>query len=726
MNYDDFIKNKFKTSVHRGIEPINLNPNLYDFQHHIVSAALKKGKYAIFADCGMGKTLMQLAWADAVTKETGLPVLILCPLAVSGQTILEGERFGVDVTRWDNPSSLIHIANYEQLKNIDATIYSGIVLDESSILKNYTGSTKRKIISTFEKTTFKLACTATPAPNDLNEMGNHSQFLDVMDAADMRMRWFLRDEGMNDYRLKKHAEQDFYGWIATWASVIRTPSDIGFHETARKYELPDLSFHTHYVDSKSDGTALFKDSTVNATSFNAELRNTMEDRINVTLEIVNGSQDQFIVWVNHNDESALLHSYLPDSVEVKGSDSPELKEKRFLEFAQGKHRVLITKKKIAQFGLNFQNCHRQVFASLDFSFEGVYQSIRRSHRFGQKKAVKVDIVCARSMRNVASIIEKKQKQYAEMMEKITKMVNKQEYRLKVDYDFIEEKNEDYHLMNGDSVELIKNIPDNSIDFSVFSPPFSTLFTYSDNIRDMGNCADDDEFFQQNAFLLEELYRVIKPGRLVAVHTKDIARYKNACGYSGMYDFTGDYHRAMEKAGFKYHSKVTIWIDPVLEMQRTKTQRLLYKQVTSDSTYTGIGMPEYVTIFRKWEGDEKEWEPVTNKTKSNFALDTWQKWASPVWSDIQRTNVLNNFKDATEPEDEKHICPLQLDVIERCIALWSNKGETVFSPFMGIGSEGFQAVKMERKFIGIELKPSYYKTAVKNIKSVAGVKQLSLL
>jgi DNA modification methylase len=313
-----------------------------------------------------------------------------------------------------------------------------------------------------------------------------------------------------------------------------------------------------------------------------------------------------------------------------------------------------------------------------------------------------------------------------MMKKITENVNANTYGLKVDYNKREVKTEDYHIMNGDSVELIREIPSNSIDLSVFSPPFSTLFTYSDNIRDMGNCVSDEEFFAQNEYLLKELYRIIKPGRLVCIHSKDLARYKNSSGYSGMWDFTGDYHRAMEAAGFKYHSKITIWIDPVLEMQRTKTQRLLYKQLTTDSSYTGIGMPEYITIFRKWEGDEQDWTPITNKTRENFPLDTWQKWASPVWMDIKRTNVLNNYRGARDEKDEKHIAPLKLDVIERCIALWSNKGETIFTPFMGIGSEVFQSVKMGRKGIGIELKESYFDVAKRNVASAVEEKnQLTL-
>jgi len=397
-----------------------------------------------------------------------------------------------------------------------------------------------------------------------------------------------------------------------------------------------------------------------------------------------------------------------------------------LGFAHDEFRILVTKSKIAQFGLNYQNCHNQIFASLDFSFESLYQSIRRSYRFGQKNEVNIYFVTTDTMENVAETINFKQNQFNKMMEQISQNVNAKEYKLKIDYNRIEFKTNDYHIINGDSCELIKEIPDNSIDLSVFSPPFSTLFTYSDNIRDMGNCVSDEEFFKQQDYLLKELYRIIKPGRLVCVHSKDLARYKNSSGYSGMWDFTGEYHRAMEKAGFKYHSKITIWIDPVLEMQRTKTQRLLYKQVTSDSSYTGIGMPEYITIFRKWEGNEDDWEPITNKTKQNFDLNTWQKWASPVWSDINRTNVLNNFRGARNEKDEKHIAPLQLDIIERCIALWSNKGETIFTPFMGIGSEIYQALQMDRKGIGFELKESYFEVAKRNLDSVLELKKQNYL
>ena len=711
MTYEQFIESKIKAVRVSGfdVEDSQLNKHLFDFQRFIVKRALKCGKYAIFADCGLGKTLMQLSWAEAVCRHTQGKVLILAPLAVRAQTIAEGERFGIDM-------SGITVTNYEQIENIDCNQFAGIVLDESSILKNFTGVYKRLIIERFAGTPYKLACTATPAPNDLNEIGNHSEFLDVMDSSDMRMRWFVRDEEMNNYRLKGHAEADFYGWIASWASVLRTPADIGFK--ADGYSLPPLNYHEKQIETQTRSNGkLFNDASVNATDFNKELRLTLIPRIDIVADIVNASDEQFIIWVNQNEEEERVCALIPDAVAVRGSDSQDKKEERLIGFGKGKYRVIVTKKKIAQFGLNWQNCRNQIFAALDFSFEGLYQAIRRSYRFGQQNEVNIYLVTTDTMQNVTASISHKQQQFNKMMEQITKNVNAKEYGLKSDYVKREVLTDQYYLMNGDSCEIIKDVQSDSIDLSVFSPPFSTLFTYSDNIRDMGNCVSDEEFFAQTDYLLGELYRIMKPGRLVCVHTKDIARYKNSSGYSGMYDFTGDYHRAMEKAGFKYHSKVTIWIDPVLEMQRTKTQRLLYKQLTTDSSYTGIGMPEYVTIFRKWDGNEDEWEPITNKTRENFPLDTWQKWASPIWMDISRTNVLNNYRGARESKDEKHICPLQLDVIERCIGLWSNKGDTVFTPFMGIGSEVFQAVKMGRRGVGIELKESYFDLAKRNLESV---------
>lgn len=297
---------------------------------------------------------------------------------------------------------------------------------------------------------------------------------------------------------------------------------------------------------------------------------------------------------------------------------------------------------------------------------------------------------------------------------------------------------DYCLYNGDCVETISGLPDESIDFMVFSPPFANLYIYSDDIRDMGNCNGMDEFFQQYGYLSKQLYRVLKTGRLMAVHCKQIVRYQGRDGVAGWSDFRGELIRHYEAHGFTYHSEVVIWTDPVLEMQKTKTQRLLYCQLQRDASHTGIGMPEYLLIFRKWDEtiDRENETPIRHYRNAAEAakdggderqvmdLETWQKYASPVWFDIKRTDVLN-ARLARDERDEKHICPLQLTVIERAIQLWSNPGDVVLTPFMGIGSEAYMAVKMGRKAVGVELKESYFRQAVQNVQSVADNNQMDM-
>lgn len=727
MVYKEFLESKIKRIKVSGfdISENSLNKNLFDFQKYIVKKSLKNGKYAIFADCGLGKTIMQLEWANQVVKKTKKPVLILAPLAVSGQTIKEGIKFGIEIEKYKNQINKgIYITNYEQLDNIDCDIFSGIVLDESSILKNFTGKYKNLIIEKFKHTPYKLACTATPSPNDLNEIGNHSEFLDILDSQDMRSKWFVRDEGMNNYRLKGHAKKDFYAWISSWATMICKPSDIGFNSDG--YSLPKLNQIEHEVKTelKNNGL-LFNESAVNATNFNKELRETKEKRLQKVIDICNETKGQILIWVKQNEEGEWLRKNLENCKEVKGSDTNEYKEKTLLGFANNEFRILITKAKIAQFGMNYQNCNTQIFPSIDFSFEAYYQQIRRSYRYGQKNEVNIHIIKTDTMENVIKSIEKKERQFIEMQQEMNKNINEQKYGLLNEYERKEFKNEDVLLIKGDSCIEIKTIPDNSVDLIIFSPPFSSLFTYSNYIHDMGNNENHDEFFKQYSYLLKDLYRILKPGRLMCCHTKDLGVYKNSSGYTGMYDFTGEHTKAVLNEQFKLHSKITIWCDPVLEMQRTKTQRLLYKTVTSDSTYTGIGMAEYITIFRKWDGVEAEWEPVKNLTKQNFPLSTWQKWASPVWMDIKRTDVLNG-KEGTALGDEKHIAPLQLEVIHRLVNLYSNEGEVVFTPFLGIGSEVYKAVQNGRKGIGIELKDSYFETACKNVTNAMSKKlQLSL-
>ncbi|MDR0658830.1 MAG: hypothetical protein LBG18_07870 [Mediterranea sp.] len=720
--YKRLLENKIQRHIESGfdVEIDELNPVLFDFQKYCIRRTLKLGRGAIFGGCGTGKTNMQLEWAQRVVFHTRRRVLILAPLSVSNQTIREGAKFGYEVTKASgtaNNHSGIFITNYEQLEHVNADDYAGVVLDESSILKNFTGKYKNLLIKKFKQTPYKLCCTATPAPNDLNEIGNHSEFLGVLDSQDMRAKWFVRDEGMNNYRLKAHARQNFYGWISSWAIMFSNPADIGFSETGKLFALPPLEIIEHRIETKATDGLLFSRGIVNATNFNSELRKTKSERLDVVAKIESETNGQVIIWIKQNEEGEILRRLLPEAKEVRGNDSLETKETVLSDFADGDFKILITKTSICGFGMNFQNCGTQIFASPDFSFELFYQAVRRSHRFGRTESVNIHLIITDTMENAKSIIEKKQQTFDEMLEEMNRNINANRYGLLMDYEYKEYRTEDMFLMKGDTCIEIKRIPDDSVDLIIFSPPFSSLFTYSNYIHDMGNNENHADFFRQYAFLLRELYRILKPGRLMCCHTKDLGVYKNSSGYTGMYDFTGEHTKAVLAENFKLHSKVTIWTDPVLEMQRTKTQRLLYKTVTSDSSYTGIGMAEYITIFRKWEGDESEWQPVNHINKQNFPLDIWQKWASPVWMDIKRTDVLNG-KEGTEMGDEKHIAPLQLEVIHRLVNLWSNPGETVFTPFLGIGSEAYQALKDGRKAIGCELKDSYFNVAVKNCRKVA--------
>jgi len=725
--YQDFLNAKQKAHILSGfdVELSDLNKSMFDFQKFIVKRALKAGKYAIFADCGLGKTLMQLEWANRVNKETGKPVLILAPLAVAGQTIKEGAKFHIDICRYDGSNAPIQISNYEQLENIDCSLFSGIVLDESSILKNFEGATKKLILDLFANTPYKLACTATPSPNDPMELGNHSEFLDVMGRNEMLAMYFVHDGGETaKWRLKGHATKLFYQFIGSWAIMLNKPADIGFEMLG--YDLPTLNLiEKQIVTPKRDNGSLFNDAIISATNFNAELRLTKKERLEEVVRIVNSRpEENFIIWIKQNEEGEMLKKLLPEAIEVKGADTNEWKEKHLLGFAENKFRILISKTKIASFGMNYQNCRNQIFASLDFSFEGLYQAIRRSYRFGQKNEVNIYLITTDTMANVKQSIDTKQKQFEIMQDEMGKAVNANlngQLMTTAEFDLTEEKNDWYKIKRGDCVQLITELENESVGLSVFSPPFAELYTYSSHLEDMGNSKNYKEFLTQFGFLINELHRVLISGRNVAVHCMDLPIQKGKEGYIGLRDFSGMILQAFQSCGFIYHSRVTIWKDPVIEMQRTKAKGLLHKQVKKDSTQVRVGIPDYVMIFRK-EGEGKD--PVTN---TDLPVDLWQKYASPVWMDIDYGNTLQGFRNGREDNDEKHICPLQLDTIERLIHLYSNKGDTIFTPFMGIGSEVYQAVKMGRKGMGFELKESYFDLAKQNLSSLLeNKKQISLL
>jgi hypothetical protein len=418
-----------------------------------------------------------------------------------------------------------------------------------------------------------------------------------------------------------------------------------------------------------------------------------------------------------NDEAERLAAAIPGAVNVHGSLSMDDKESALAAFSEGKCRVLISKPKIAGFGLNWQHCSRMVFCGMSDSFEAFYQAVRRCWRFGQKKPVNVWIVVSDAEMVSVDNVMGKGGRAEEMTREVAKLtgdavrsnlagsiVTQDTYRED------ESRGADWEVRLGDCVEHARRLPDDSVGYSVFSPPFASLYTYSPSHRDMGNCATHEEFFDHFRFLIAELLRATMPGRLLSFHCMNLPTSKTRDGFIGIRDFRGELIRAFVDAGWIYHSEVCIWKDPVTAMQRTKALGLLHKQLRKDSCMSRQGIPDFVVTMRK-PGDNPE--PVEN-TAETFPVGEWQQYASPIWMDINPSDTLQ-AASAREEADEKHICPLQLEVIRRCLRLWSKPGDLVLSPFAGIGSEGFEAVKAGRRFLGFELKESYWKQACANLR-----------
>lgn len=727
MNYEEFLGSKRVDVGPSGIDPVDPHPMLFPFQRDIVKWALRRGRACIFADCGMGKTFMQIEWARQIPGD----VLILAPLSVAAQTVEESMKLGCAVRYCRDKDEVmpgITIANYEMLDKFDPSRFSGIVLDESSIIKHFEGKTRTAIIDRFRETPFKLACTATPAPNDHLELGNHAEFVGAMSRTEMLSMFFVHDGGdTSKWRIKGHASGRFWEWVCSWAVMIRKPSDLGYSDDG--FVLPPISVEQVAVESSNRGDSLFPMDAQTLSERISARRDSVDDRVSKCASIINGSIEQWIVWCNLNSESDALAQSIPDAVSVSGSESNEVKSRKMGEFTNGKIRVLVTKPSIAGFGMNWQHCHNVAFVGLSDSWEQYYQAVRRCWRFGQKDPVKVIIITSTMEGAVVKNIKRKEAE-SELMAKemVGYMHSINESDIKGTARTMDSRVEDvsvgnrYRMHLGDCVDVAKTIPSDSVGLSVFSPPFASLYTYSASDRDMGNARDYGEFGRHFGFIVDELYRVTMPGRMVSFHCANIPTTKTHHGYIGLIDFRGNLIKSFEERGFIFHSEVCIWKDPVIMMQRTKAIGLLHKQLAKDSCMSRQGIPDYLVTMRKpginhnpVEGELDRWIGDDSfRPTGRLSIDIWQRFASPVWMDINQSRTLQK-QSAREDKDERHICPLQLDVIERAVELWSNPGDVVLSPFAGIGSEGFVALNSGRKFIGIELKQSYWKQAVENLR-----------
>lgn len=750
---------------------IQLSKHLFDWQRDVVHWALRVGRADIWEECGLGKSLQFLEWSRVVHERTNQDVIILTPLAVAAQTKREGEKFDIEVTVCRSQADVqrgLNVTNYERLDKFDPDKFGAIVLDESAILKCYEGSVRKRITDFAARISYRLGASATPAPNDFMELGTQSEFVGSLTRAEMLATFFVHDGGeTSKWRLKRHAEDEFWKWISTWAVYVRKPSDLGYSDEA--FILPPMTIHQHTVESAASFGDLF---TVEAKSLNerrAARRESQDKRVEVSAGLVNGDADPWIVWCDLNAESKALAEAMPDAIEVTGAMPMEEKEERLEAFTKGQARAIVSKKSIAGWGLNWQHCWKQVNCGLSDSFEQYYQGTRRSWRYGQKHPVEIHNVTSEAEAAVVRNIERKEADAARMAERISehmKDLMQAEVRgVRKGGARVEPRTEsgtDWRISLGDAVPALRNEPDNSADYSIFSPAFASLYTYSDALADMGNCKTHAEFYEHFSFCVPELFRVLKSGRNLSFHCMNLPASKERDGYIGMWDFRGEMIRRMQMCqtcghhigthyddklkaqtcgaynGFYFHSEVCIWKDPVTAMQRTKAIGLLYKQLRKDSTISRQGIADYLVTMRK---PGVNLEPVTkvgppvgttfkhprNVPANEFSVGEWQNHASPVWNDIEEKYLEPVWMDidpgdtltkkgARENDDERHICPLQLEVIRRAVRLWTNPGDVVLSPFAGIGSEGYIAVQMGRKFLGMELKESYFRQAILNLKT----------
>lgn len=417
MTYQEFLSTKRQRVMDDGVTVPSPGDYLYDWQSHIASWALRKGRAALFADCGLGKTPMQLTWAKHITDHTHKPTLILAPLAVSQQTKREGEKFGIDVHVCRDQSGVrdgINIANYEMLHHFDAEAFGALVLDESSILKNFDGTYRNLITRFAAHQHYRLACTATPAPNDLIEIINHSDFLGVMNRKEVIALFFRQDGNTtHNWRLKGHARRDFWAWLAGWAMAVRYPSDLGYMDG--DFILPKLTVKQHTVDGKPLPGMLIPMDAQTLDERRKARRDTIEDRVAICADLVNNSKESWVVWCNLNSESEALAKAIPDAVEVKGGDTNHHKESAMMGFSAGQHRVIVSKPSICGFGMNWQHCARMAFVGLSDSWEQYYQAIRRCWRFGQRREVEAHVIVAETEGAVVNNIERKERQATEMM-----------------------------------------------------------------------------------------------------------------------------------------------------------------------------------------------------------------------------------------------------------------------------------------------------------------------
>lgn len=811
MEYLDFLKSKIEIASESGfeIEPSEINPALKPHQADAVSWALKGGRRALFESFGLGKTIQEIEFCHQAAEHEGGKALIVLPLGVKQEFTrdavnLLGYEKPVYVRNMDDVRSAkaeILLTNYERFRDgdIDPTYFVATSLDEASVLRSFGSKTYQTFLDKFKGVPYKLVATATPSPNKYKELIHYAGYLEIMDTGQALTRFFQRDSTKaNNLTLYPNMEDEFWLWVSSWALFITKPSDLNPDYSDEGYVLPPLEVRWHeiparYCDSadKYGQIQLFTEAAAGLKEAAQVKRESIDERVQKMKEIVDASpNDHFILWHDLEAERHAIKKALPETVDIFGQQDYELREKRVIDFSDGKIRLFATKKELSGSGCNFQRyCHREIFLGIDYEFNDFIQAIHRCYRFLQTESVIVDIIYMENEKPIREALEEKWKNHDRMVDKMVQIVKKyglsaagKEKRLerKMGVETVRVEGKHYTAVNDDCVEETRRMPDNSVGLIHTSIPFSNHYEYSANYNDFGHNKNTERFFEQMDFLTPELLRILKPGRVAAIHVKDRVLFGSVTGYGmpSMEPFHSMCISHYMKHGFIYFGMITVTTDVVRE--NNQTYRLGWTEQCKDGSKMGVGCPEYILLFRKLPTDRSTAyaDEKVVKDKEEYPLSQWQLDAhafwrssgnrllnpdelaalkmsdrvqrfkefskahvydydahkelskeledrdaiskefmtvppasvnSDVWDDISRMKTLNTQQ--SRRRQQMHVCPLQLDIVERIITRYSNKGDLVLDPFGGLMTVPMMAVKMGREGYGIELNEDYFRDGI---------------
>lgn len=819
QTYQEFLRSKIEVAPDSGI---NVEVELVEFldgtvlkphQRDAINWAIKGGRRALFESFGLGKTIQQLIICNEILKVESGKALIVAPLGVQQEFKQDAKnKLGIKIEyvktlqeAKDSECNIL-ITNYERVRDgdIDPQYFTVTSLDEASVLRGYGTKTYQTFLQKFKGVKYKYVATATPSPNKNKELIHYAGYLEIMDTGQALTRFFQRDSTKaNNLTLYPHKEEEFWLWVSTWALFITKPSDLGYDDTG--YDLPPLKviYHKLDVDHSSAGTdrdgqmKLFRDASMGLKDASKEKRDSIDNRVNKVVEILKKDpSNHYIIWHDQEKERHAIKKAWPETLEIYGSQDLNLREKRTIDFSEGVSKYIATKPSISGSGCNFQRyCHKAIFMGIGYKFNDFIQAIHRIYRFLQDKEVEIHIIYMESEQQILDVLQKKWKNYEYAVKKMTDIIKKhglsttniiEKMTRTIGVKREIKEGSFFKAIYNDSILEMENIEDNSIDLIHTSIPFGNHYEYSPSYNDLGHNSGNDRFFEQMDFLSPELLRILKPGRVCAIHVKDRVLFGNATGMGmpTMDAFHAECIFHYKKHGFAYFGMITVVTDVVRE--NNQTYRLGWTEQCKDGSKMGVGCPEYVLLFRKLPtdltkayADEKVVKTKEEYTRSRWQIDAhgywrssgdrfisrddmknisvddlqkfythWSRknlynhedhvdlaeklegegklpsafmvvapgsWSDHVWDDVSRIHTLNSSQK--QRDAEKHICPLQFDIVDRIITRYSNKGDTVLDPFAGLMTVPYRAVKLERKGIGIELNYNYWKDGLKYLNAI---------